>query len=440
MNSRHDQPLLSALLTALAVVGLEAGCAGAAGYGIYEQGSKALGMAGAFTAQADDPSAIFYNPAGLARLEGTQFQAGIHAIDIKREFSGSAPFPGYGVEEKSPTVIGTPINLYLTHRVGDRLALGIGVNNPFGLKTDWENPAEFSGRFISQEAGITPFFITPTVAYRLDDRLSVGAGLSIITSSINLKREVGAVNPFAGQIPGLPGVFDLGTVEVDGTGSGLSWNAGAQIDVTDNFRVGAIYRGGVDIDYDNGDADFAYTFAGTGVAAIDGALQARFPKDQKVSVALPFPASAALGMAFDPAEGWTVEIDGLWTGWSRLQTVGLNFADPAISTEIAENWHDALSLRVGAEWRKSRSLALRAGWYYDESPQPVSAVDPLLPDADRNGLTAGVGLDTGKLHFDVYGLALLVSDRSTRGRSLRGYDGNYTSGALIGGLNVNYRF
>lgn len=440
MNPRRVNPLPPALCATLALASVWAGPARSAGYSIYEQGSKALGMAGAFTAQANDPSAIFYNPAGLARLEGTQFQGGVHFINIKREFSGAAPYPGYGVEEKSPTVVGTPINLYLSHRAGSRLALGLGVNNPFGLKTDWENPAEFSGRFISQEAGITPFFITPTVACQLDERIRLGAGISYIASSINLQRAVAVVNPFAGQVPGLPGVFDLGTVEVDGSGSGVTWNVGAQVDVADDITIGGIYRSGTDIDYDESDADFTYTFAGTGVPAIDGALAARFPDDQQASVSLPFPASAVLAVAFQPHERWTVEVDGLWTGWSRLQTVGLDFTDESLSSRIPENWHDALSLRVGAEWRKSERLALRAGWYYDESPQPTNAVDPLLPDADRNGVTAGAGFDTGKLHFDVYALALFVSDRSTRGQSLRGYDGNYTSGALIGGLNVNYRF
>jgi long-chain fatty acid transport protein len=123
-----------------------------------------------------------------------------------------------------------------------------------------------------------------------------------------------------------------------------------------------------------------------------------------------------------------------------LATVGLNFADPAISTRIRENWHDALSLRIGAEWRKSEKLALRGGWYYDESPQPTQAVDPLLPDTDRNGLSRGVGFNVGGLHLDAYGLVLIVSERSTRGTSLRGYDGTYASSALIGGLNATYRF
>lgn len=414
--------------------------AGAAGYGIYEQGSRALGMAGAFTAQASDPSAIFFNPAGLTQLEGTQLNGGLHLIRIKWEFAGAAPFPGYGVKEESPGVLGTPVNLYATHRLGSRLTGGIGVYNPFGLKTEWSNPDTYTGRFVNREASITPFYITPTLAVRLDDNLSVGGGLAIITSKIHLNREVGNSDPLYPQVPVLPGAFDLGTVDVQGNGSAVGFNLGARLKLSEDLVVGGVFRSGNDINYKDGTADFTYTFPGTGVASIDAVLQGAFPKDQKVSVALPFPATAALGFAFNPDPDWTVEVDGLWTGWSRLATVGLNFADPAISTRIRENWHDALSLRIGAEWRKSEKLALRGGWYYDESPQPTQAVDPLLPDADRNGLSGGVGFNVGGLHLDAYGLVLIVSERSTRGTSLRGYDGTYASSALIGGLNATYRF
>lgn len=414
--------------------------AGAAGYGIYEQGSRALGMAGAFTAQASDPSAIFYNPAGLTQLPGTQLNGGLHLIRIKWQFAGVGPFPGYGVKEESPGVVGTPVNLYATRRFSGRLAGGIGVYNPFGLKTKWDDPDNYTGRFVNREASITPFYITPTLACQVNDALSLGAGLSIITSKIHLNREVGNSDPLYPQVPVLPGAFDLGTVDVKGNGSAVAFNLGARLKLSDDLAVGGVYRSGNDIDYKDGDADFTYTFPGTGVASVDQVLQGAFPQDQKVSVRLPFPATAGIGFAFNPDADWTVEVDGLWTGWSRLAVVGLEFADPAISTRIRENWHDALSLRIGAEWRKSDALSLRGGWYYDESPQPTQAVDPLLPDADRNGLTGGVGFNVGGLHLDAYGLVLIVSERSTRGTSLRGYDGTYASSALIGGLNATYRF
>lgn len=415
--------------------------AAAAGYSIYEQGSKALGMAGAFTAVADDPSAVFFNPAGLARLEGTQVQVGVHLITISREFAGAAPFPGFGVTEEASDELGTPINLYMAHRLSPSLAAGLGVNNPFGLKTAWADPETFSGRFINREAGITPFFITGLLAWNTGDRLSLGGGPVFATSSVNLQRNVGIANPFYGdaRFPGARQLLDLGRVELDGTGSAWGWTAGAHLLLSDDVRLGAVYRAAVDIDYE-GDADFTYEFDGSGNANLDALLEqvlpGQFPADQEADVLLPFPATATVGLAFDPAADWTVAMDVVWTGWSRLETVGLNFEDESLSTRIEEDWHDAVAFRMGAEWRATDRWALRGGWYFDQSPMPTKSIDPLLPDSDRVGLSLGAGLRSGAWTIDAYGLGLLVEDRSTRGRSLRGYDGTYGSGALVAGVNV----
>jgi long-chain fatty acid transport protein len=426
---------MAALLVALAPP------ARGAGYAIYEQGSKALGMAGAFTAVADDPSAIFFNPAGLARLEGTRVQAGLHVIAISREFAGTSPYPGFGVTEDADDELGTPINLYVSRRLSPALAAGIGVNNPFGLKTAWEDPEAFTGRFINREAGITPFFVTGILAWNAGDRVSVGAGPIFVTSSVNLQRNVGVANPFYGdsRFPGARQLLDVGRVELDGEGTDWGWTAGARIDLTERVHVGATYRAGVEIDYE-GDADFTYQFDGSGNAALDvllgQALPGQFPLDQGADVLLPFPATAAVGLAFDAGDSWTAALDIVWTDWSRVETVGLNFEDESLGTLIEEDWHDAVALRMGVEWRVSDRWALRGGWYFDQSPMPTKSIDPLLPDSDRVGLSFGAGLQSGAWTFDAYGLGLIVEDRSTRGRSLRGYDGTYASGALVGGLNV----
>lgn len=442
---RRNCRWMPALLLVLAGLGL-AGRADAAGYSIYEQGSKALGMAGAFTAQADDPSAIFYNPAGIGRLQGTQVNVGAHLIGITREFAGEAPYPGYGVKETAPTVYGTPVNLYMARRLSPGWAAGLGVYNPFGLKTEWDDKDNYSGRFVSREASITPFFITPVLAWNPTSRVSIAAGPSYATSKIHLERNVGVNNPLYGdpRFTGTDQLLDLGTVDIDGSGHGIGWTAGLKVDLTDDLKVGAVYRSAIDIDYEGSDADFAYAFKGSGNATLDAllgnTLRSQFPDDQKATVSLPFPSSLAVGLEMHPADSWTVEIDALWTGWNRLQTVGLNFDDESISTNIEENWHNALSLRAGAEYRMNEQWALRGGWYFDESPQPTKAVDPLLPDADRNGLTLGAGWNHGAWRVDGYALWLMVSERSTMGRSLRGYDGIYDSEALVGGLNLTRSF
>jgi long-chain fatty acid transport protein len=438
-------PVRAAALVAVVGLSVLPPAARSAGYGIYEQGARALGMAGAFTALADDPSALFFNPAGVGRLEGTQVTAGLHLIRIEREFAGEPAFPGYGVTEEGTADLGTPVNAYLTHRLADSWGLGVGLNNPFGLKVGWEDPEAFTGRFVSREASLTPFFLTGALAWNATPGLSVAAGPVWSTASVGLERNIGANNPFYGdaRFPGAAQLLDLGHADIEGNGTGWGWTAGILARFDGGYRVGATFRSAMDIDYD-GDADFTYDFDGSGNAALDAVLgptlQAGFPGDQDVAVTLPFPASAVLGFAFDPAEHWTVAVDAVWTGWSRLGAVGLTFDDPDLDTRIVEDWDDVVALRAGTEWRAAPAWSWRAGAYFDPSPQPTGSVDPLLPDADRVGLSLGAGIGDGPFHLDAYGLVLLVGDRSTRGQSRRGYDGTYASGALIGGANVTWRF
>ena len=190
-------PRRSALCAVLAAGALAAAApVHAAGFAIFEQGAKAMGFAGAFTAQADDPSAIFHNVAGIAFLRGSQLSLGGTLIHPTTTFTGSDPFPGSTVTEKGDVGILPPPHGYFTHQFTERMVLGVGVNVPFGLKTQWASPETYSGRFISQKAELRGYSINPSVAYRVKDRLSVGGGLDIRLSKVTLERRVPVINPF----------------------------------------------------------------------------------------------------------------------------------------------------------------------------------------------------------------------------------------------------
>src|SRR6185295_6042968 len=138
---------------ALAVVALAVLAAApihAAGFSIFEQGTKAMGMAGAFTAQADDPSLLFHNAGGLAFVTERQISVGdtwIHGL--KAEFDGAAPFPGpsYSAEQKKLSAF--PPHVYYVQPINSTWKFGLGIETPFGLQTEWENPDQFAGRFLS---------------------------------------------------------------------------------------------------------------------------------------------------------------------------------------------------------------------------------------------------------------------------------------------------
>src|SRR5436309_85540 len=150
----------------------------AAGFALFEHGAKGMGFAGAFTAQASDPSAIFHNPAGIAFLRGKQIYLGATGVMPKWSFEGANPFPGTGVTEHGTTSVLLPPAVYYTQPFSARVVFGVGLNVPFGLKTEWANPDQLSQRVLSVlpaqtltlDSSITfPAFFSGGVAYHRGD-------------------------------------------------------------------------------------------------------------------------------------------------------------------------------------------------------------------------------------------------------------------------------
>jgi long-chain fatty acid transport protein len=409
--------------------------AAAAGFGLYEQGARAMGGAGAFTARADDPSSMYFNPAGLARVDGRSLLVSPNLLYYKSEFSGAAPAPGFGVEEETKGQFFPPFAAYYGHGLG-RFAAGIGVMNPYGLQVEWDDPATFTGRTISTRSKITPFYFTPTVAFSAGPTFRVGAGASLVLSTVGLSRYLQAYNPIDDETE------DIGTLDLDShTGFGAGYNVGLQWWPGERMRYGLTWRSEVEIDYD-GQADF--TQLPSGNPTFDGIVAATFPPDQRFETAVTFPAQASFGVARQFSPAFAGEVNVNWTQWSSFDRLDLSFGTtPANNLSITEDWSDAWNVRVGVEHRLdggSSPWAWRAGWYYDESPQPTEGVGPLLPDANRHGLTAGLGWRGERVAFDAYGLVVLAEERSTEGVNRDGYDGSYKSSSIVAGASLGLTF
>jgi len=408
-----------------------AGRAAAAGYSLYEQGARALGAGGAFTARCDDASSVFFNPAGLARVRGGDLYAGVSMLLVSRSFAGEAPYPGYEVTEQSPDQTFFPVAAYAAHQLGS-FAVGFGFYSPFGLTTEWKDPDSFSGRFISTKAVLKPFYFNPAVAWNPSDRVRVGAGLMAVTATVQLDRAVGQPNPTEVG----PGVLDLGTVSLDASNDGLDYgfNAGAQVDLSDRVAAGINYRSRIDVGF-TGDADFEFT----GGTPLDPQIAPLFPPDQTAKTEIPLPGLLVAGVAWQ-GERSALELDFGWQNWADFQTLSVRFEDPSLDIERQEEWNNAWFLRGGWEYGFRPDLDVRLGAYYDRSPQPASSMSPLLPDNDRVGVSAGLGFRKGAVRGDLYGLILLVGDRDTGGASIDGFDGTYGNNGLLGGLSLGLGF
>jgi long-chain fatty acid transport protein len=422
------------LLAAVGLLALAAPSARASGFSIYEQGGRSMGFSGAYTAVTDDPSAIFHNAAGIAFLEGKQLYGGGTLVMPRSSFAGSDPFPGLGIQENQQVgVIPVPA-LYFTHRVSSRFAWGVGLHAPYGLKTKWANPDEFTGRYIAVESGLSGFALNPTVAYRVHDKVSLGAGLDVRFSKVRLERRSGLVNPFTQT------VTDTAEVVLDSDlATALGWNVGVVVKPSPGLSVGAHYRHEVRVDYEGGST---FTQIPTGDPQLDALVASRLPPNPAVETAIAYPSILAVGVARDWTE-WTVAADLVFFGWESFDQLELTFpSQPELDTVIPENYENIWQFRTGVERRLDDGWAVRLGYHYDKTPVPTESVSPLLPDNDRHGFSLGGSWASpgGRIRVDVGAWYLFLAKRSTEGRNRDGYDGTYDNGAFTFGASLGYRF
>jgi len=404
-----------------------------AGFSIFEQGAKASGMAGAFAATADDPSAIFYNPAGLAQQRSLTVLGGATFINFTNEFVGdpNSDFTS-GVEGKYARHTFVPPNVYATIPIGGNLTLGLGAFSAWGLRTDWATP--WAGRFISRDADLKTMSFEPALAWQSSDgKIAIGGGVEYRRGRVILNANRGTLNPFTGRF------VDVSNTRLESEyANDYSYNAGI-LWKTDRFRFGASYRSDMDLEF-KGKADFQQI--STGNTQLDALVASQLPPDQTISgTVLPFPSVTAVGVAFKPTDRWEVEFDVTHMTWSRFKALTVNFdVTPSANFTRPQNWDDSSCYRLGANIKATDEWDVRLGALYDENPQPTEAVGPLLPDSDRIGATFGFGYHHGPFIADVAAFILHFKDRSTNGLNADGFNGTYQTDATLWSFNVGYRF
>jgi long-chain fatty acid transport protein len=409
-------------LAVLLILVLTAGTSFAAGFRLPEAGVKAMGMGFAFTAQADDPSAIYFNPAGLTQLQGQNVMLGATYVrENGAEFTGSTPLTGGAVVNETQKSLNFVLpNAYYTYTTRDGgLAFGLGVFTPFGLAQEYESNSVFRNQVTKIELQTLVF--NPTVAFAVNENLSLGFGIDYMWGNVKYNK-----TPVIPPALGGPGSFDT---ELDGNGEAWGYNFGLLLKASENLKIGFSYRSPFDLKVTG--ADFTATNP-------VGSVPALFPMGTtSASGTLHMPATAALGAAYTYGR-LTVEADADWTFWhsySQLQITNSTY--PQYSSNAVKNWEDVCAFRIGAEYRVTDPLALRIGYAYDPSPAPGNTLGPELPDANRMNYTVGVGYKVGKLTIDA---AFMYIDRFDRTASNANMNGTWTGDAWLAGLDLGYKF
>lgn len=351
----------------------------AAGFAVTAQGAAATGKGGAFTAQADDPTAIYYNPAGISQLRTSEVLVGTTVIIPDTEYS---PLQAGRATEEEPQTFFLP-QLYVTAPIGHDLTAGVGLYTPFGIATDW--PTDWDGRFQITYVAVQATMLSPTVSWQPRSNLAVAAGLNVAYVKFTERRQIN----LSQVIPGNP----EGAVEVEGDTVGYGYNLGATITPSNQWQLGLTYRSKVRADINDAHADFTIP---------PGPLTPSFP-DGEAETRITLPPSVRAGVLFRPTPRWNVEADATWTDWSTIDQLVVKFDQglpPPGSDTTLLLWDDAMAYGVGTQYQWA-DFALRGGYTLDYSPIPDSTASPILPDGTRHWFSAGAGYKASQWSVDL---------------------------------------
>jgi long-chain fatty acid transport protein len=323
--------------------------------------------------------------------------------------------------------------------LSDRVNFSLGFSTPFGLGTWWENE-DFRGRFISKRADLFVFDLGGQVSWKVCDRLAIGGGIDYMTATIELKKNIPFINPYTQS------VTDVAEADLHSDGfrnHAWAWNAGFLFKLPAGFSIGGMYRSDFTIKGTSASAEF--TQIATGYADFDGMVAAVIPfdEDPDIYTELNFPSYWNIGLAWSNEK---LTISGQYgvMGWSVFDELAIEFPDyPQLDSVVREDYEDSKQYRFGIDWRISRIWSIRAGYGFDETPQPVESMSPLLPDGDRDFYSAGIGFISkkGNWGFDVGYEYLTLDERSTEGRSYDGFDGTFHDGmAHLFGASFTFKF
>lgn len=393
-------------------------------------------MGGAFAATADDPSAMFYNVAGLAYQRDMSGMFGATFVTFSAEFTGDpqTEFPGGDSRAEFADHVFIVPHTYAVLPIGENATFAIGQFTPNALRTDWKDQNRFPGRFISQDASIKSLSIQPSFAMKTsDDRFAWGVGLEYRAVHISLERNQSLFNPFTQRIA------DVAHVRLNSDwDGGLGWNAGLMFRPNERWSFGVQHRAAVEIDFGG---DVKFTQISTGNAQLDAVIASQLPPNQAIATTVEFPSITSVGVATTIVPQWRIELDVVQHGWSSFDQLLVEFEQtPEQNLALDQNWDDVLSYRIGAERPLTERWALRLGAVYDESPQPVEGVGPLLPDADRYGVSFGLGYRRGPWTFEFSEFAVFFAERSTEGLNSDNFNGTYETNANLVSFDIGYTF
>ena len=391
-----------------------------AGFTNYNQDAVAVAMGDCFTAIADNGSAVFYNPAGINQLEGTQLRSGFQLFYPNSSFRGSES----GKRTDMHDDIAFLVAGYLTHKVNDKVSIGGGIFSPFGLVTEW--PSQWEGATISTYAAMRTFCVNPVVSVQVHPRLSLAVGVDYLYADFKMRR---VVDP--NQLIGLPLGISPGKITLKGFDDAWGYNLGLLFHLNDRWKIGIAYR-----------SKFKLEFDGHAHYHMPPVLQALYPPTD-ISPRIELPPMVSTELSARLWDKWTFAIGVLWTGWSVYDELAPKFRDslfvPPSMRSVPQNWRDVFAFNLGVQYQLNPTWSFRGGYVFDQSPVPDQTLSPIVPDTDGHLLSLGIGYSKDCFTIDIASMVLLPEDRHTQ-RNLDGFNGKYFSSWISFIVSFTYVF
>lgn len=463
--------------------------AAAEGFQVNAQSTKQAGMGHVGTALKLGAESMHFNPAGLAFMDKTiDLSAGVSGVFAHAKYSNE------GYTAKTDNTPSTPLYFYASFKIYDNLAAGISLNTPYGSGINWGN--DWKGAHLVQDISLQAFNLQPTVAWKITDKLSIGAGLMVMFGNISLDRALigpgsmtavgqNMINAIPENMQGLvkpmidPIMNELSryeetsaaSVSLDGSSqTRFGFNVGAMYDINEKWTVGLSYRSKVTAKVKEGDIQLRYAnrehFEGVlqqintliamakqmGIQGLpEGGINVPPLESGTFSAELPLPDNWNVAVTYRPTQRWTVSGEVQFVGWNAYKSLDVYFHPDAelgqYNIAAPKEYENTRIYRLGAQYATTDRLDIRFGVYFDETPVKDEYLNPETPSMNKLGLTAGFSfrpLNRLSVDFSFSYVQGFSRDGSYTDADLLGnprtFGGHYKAYALMPAIGVSYGF
>ncbi len=352
------------------------------GFALNEWSARGVSLANGLVGRADDVSALAYNAAGITQLPGTHFMGGLAFISPSGSVENYTASGSHTTTAKPATWLAP--HAFFSHQLNDTVWLGLGVFSRFGLGNSYSG--DWTGRYNMYDVGVQTISFVPTLALKINNVLSVSAGVDIMYGNMYLGTKIPTVTSSMQR-------FD-NDMQLEGSGWGIGGHLGLHMRLNDQWSVGLSYKSQVTLHL-NGDVEFSWH--GDNLARRSAHLPEA--RDCSAEATLQLPDSIALGIAFKPLNNLSFELGTTWTRWSTYNALNIYMED--YDSINNKEWRDGWNFNASVEYKPFDWWSLRAGFFYETPVIDEDHADFIVPTNGRKTLSLGTGFSWNNWTLDL---------------------------------------